>query len=583
MEFNDERQYTRVSVRQKLNSESDDYLERLQQEFLSEKKINPAAKVISKKNEPNLDEKDGERLKSNMMESMRNVDEIGGEPAAKLIIGKPPPILAEGTGNAQIPQKHEHNLINTKKPASNPVKSHGKSEQECEMQQDSNEKPANPGKKKLSLFAQKRLLEKQKRENGNSDPGIEKHGVLKQHVKSFQGFPEVHKDQASFSKKISSVDSQGAICDDNTSKILQMSKGEIDNAYSEIQGVLSEKSIEFLKNRNKKKESCTDELVDIKLGEKAKKVTINEEKNETIKHAPTEEDPANLEEFYKKVLQVGYQNDIAEEKKLEWLMNQSQAKTPTERVLENIKSQSERAARVMKDIIAGGETSDPLLDDPASHLRFDFAGSIVDVLDEIPTSHGLHHHGEDPDDAGYTIPELLHLARSTVPSQRAIAIKTLGNIIHKLNVGAFDSVYQRAIYSCWLEWEGHLYFSAGWGDSHGTVRAESIFSTWTWVVEFSRSHVLRRLESTQGSDFSPDVVACGDIVTRTHEALSKLLSPSFLKSAMDVLSDPTSSGLHKLVYEVIVQLYKGSDDFALIIKNQKNLCYVLESKYAPFL
>lgn len=75
-----------------------------------------------------------------------------------------------------------------------------------------------------------------------------------------------------------------------------------------------------------------------------------------------------------------------------------------------------------------------------SDIRFDFQGNIVelpdteDAIDKIPTHLGLHHHSDNPNLAGYTLPELAHLARSVVPGQRSISIRTLGRILHKLGV-----------------------------------------------------------------------------------------------------------------------------------------------------
>lgn len=69
-----------------------------------------------------------------------------------------------------------------------------------------------------------------------------------------------------------------------------------------------------------------------------------------------------------------------------------------------------------------------------SQCRFDFNGNLVPPTREISsTTHtGLHHHSDDPQLAGYTIPELQRLSRSTFPAQRSVAIQTLGRILHKL-------------------------------------------------------------------------------------------------------------------------------------------------------
>ncbi|KAH7157171.1 RPAP1-like protein [Dactylonectria macrodidyma] len=72
-----------------------------------------------------------------------------------------------------------------------------------------------------------------------------------------------------------------------------------------------------------------------------------------------------------------------------------------------------------------------------SALRFDFAGRFLSprVSRSIPSSKGLHHHGEAPEAAGYTVAELAHLARSAVPAQRCMAYQTLGRILYRLGHG----------------------------------------------------------------------------------------------------------------------------------------------------
>jgi hypothetical protein len=72
-------------------------------------------------------------------------------------------------------------------------------------------------------------------------------------------------------------------------------------------------------------------------------------------------------------------------------------------------------------------------------IRFSFRGELIppSVAATIPVTAGLHHHGDAPDSAGYTIPELAHLARSTYPAQRCIAFQTLGRILYRLGQGEF--------------------------------------------------------------------------------------------------------------------------------------------------
>lgn len=74
---------------------------------------------------------------------------------------------------------------------------------------------------------------------------------------------------------------------------------------------------------------------------------------------------------------------------------------------------------------------------PISALRFDFRGRLISPKKsrEIPITKGLHHHGEAPEAAGYTIGELGIYARSAVPGQRCIAFQTLGRLLYRLGQG----------------------------------------------------------------------------------------------------------------------------------------------------
>lgn len=75
-----------------------------------------------------------------------------------------------------------------------------------------------------------------------------------------------------------------------------------------------------------------------------------------------------------------------------------------------------------------------------SELRFDFKGNLISprqARSEAYVGAGLHHHGDAPSAAGYTVAELGHLARSQVPAQRNIAIQTLGRILYRLGKGLY--------------------------------------------------------------------------------------------------------------------------------------------------
>ncbi|KAH6847353.1 RPAP1-like protein [Chaetomium sp. MPI-CAGE-AT-0009] len=100
---------------------------------------------------------------------------------------------------------------------------------------------------------------------------------------------------------------------------------------------------------------------------------------------------------------------------------------------------------------------------PVSALRFDFRGALIPPRKSraIPVSKGLHHHGEAPEAAGYTIPELARLARSSVAPQRCLAYQTLGRMLYRLGRGDWGEGEGRVLESLeeeagLPEWKGHM-------------------------------------------------------------------------------------------------------------------------------
>jgi hypothetical protein len=63
----------------------------------------------------------------------------------------------------------------------------------------------------------------------------------------------------------------------------------------------------------------------------------------------------------------------------------------------------------------------------SAKARFDFEGNVIAPDHDLPVTRALHHHGDEPDQAGYTLDELFHLARSKFNQQRVLALQTIGN------------------------------------------------------------------------------------------------------------------------------------------------------------
>ncbi|KAJ5288514.1 RNA polymerase II-associated protein 1 N-terminal [Penicillium angulare] len=74
-----------------------------------------------------------------------------------------------------------------------------------------------------------------------------------------------------------------------------------------------------------------------------------------------------------------------------------------------------------------------------SEIRFSLRGELIapNTSLSLPTTLGLHHHGDDPHAAGYTIPELAILSRSTFPAQRCVAWQVIGRILFRLGRAEF--------------------------------------------------------------------------------------------------------------------------------------------------
>jgi hypothetical protein len=120
-----------------------------------------------------------------------------------------------------------------------------------------------------------------------------------------------------------------------------------------------------------------------------------------------------------------------------------------------------------------------------SALRFDFRGEILPPRKarELPTHLGLHHHAEAPNAAGYTIPELARLARSTFPTQRCMAMQVLGRILYRLGMGSYKvQEITNGLWRCVEEGrvvEGLEEAAAAKG-GHMSVKAYATEALWLW-------------------------------------------------------------------------------------------------------
>lgn len=75
----------------------------------------------------------------------------------------------------------------------------------------------------------------------------------------------------------------------------------------------------------------------------------------------------------------------------------------------------------------------------ACYTRFNFNGEIVSHEDDkCHELSALYHHGKEPDKAGYSMEELVLLARSSVDSQRAMALRIWTNVLQKNQFATYN-------------------------------------------------------------------------------------------------------------------------------------------------
>ncbi|MCJ1467471.1 hypothetical protein MMC07_006096 [Pseudocyphellaria aurata] len=124
---------------------------------------------------------------------------------------------------------------------------------------------------------------------------------------------------------------------------------------------------------------------------------------------------------------------------------------------------------------------------PPSSIRFDFRGHLLPprLAAQMSTATGLHHHGAAPEAAGYTVPELAHLARSAFAAQRCIAFQTLGRILYRLGRGDFGHEGELAEGLWGLMEDGKvldLLVEAAGGGEHGnrSCWATATEAVWLW-------------------------------------------------------------------------------------------------------
>ncbi|KAK3745680.1 hypothetical protein QZH41_019009, partial [Actinostola sp. cb2023] len=97
------------------------------------------------------------------------------------------------------------------------------------------------------------------------------------------------------------------------------------------------------------------------------------------------------------------------------------------------------------------QTPSAVKKESGNQARFAFDGSLITRGADIPVNVGLHHHGNEPDAAGYTLEELFVLSRSNFLQQRVVALQTLARIVTQDTQGSFINLLQSSVLSTLLD------------------------------------------------------------------------------------------------------------------------------------
>lgn len=393
----------------------DDDLERLQKEFF-EKETMPSAKVYRTNAPPSLDKPVEKKKRSLFSERLAS-----GSSSA---LDSPMPAL-------EMPSLEESVPVLEKNPNTTTVIEEDEQQQdEFEPVMDPNPEPHVPVSKKMidltSLLGQVLGEIKEHDVKEVSAPTLPIVMENKPARGQVNGFPKpVHRSE--FKKRLEAQRNKSAAgatkgprpeappqvmseepVDENDRRIHEMSQQELDDAREEIMSTLSPESIALLmkglksKNNGPKEETSTTTATKKKVSFEPHVEKVDDDK----------EDLLQMKKQY--FADVPMEND-----KLAWMDNRFL--TP------EIRKQEAQRLKELEEENNESEASE--VEKVYRKVRFDLQGRIIDNTVDIPRHKGLHHHGDEPEKAGYTLAELFYLVRSQVPSQRSMVLITIARII----------------------------------------------------------------------------------------------------------------------------------------------------------
>lgn len=309
-------------------------------------------------------------------------------------------------------------------------------------------------KGKESRFARKRREGKEKT-CGTSKVGAENiavAGIDNVEQARLEGLPD--KSNISRATRNGGVDME-EIEKENEKRIQAMDASEISAAIAELTENMSPETIAFLKSRG------------------ASKVVGKRTESKASERNP--EDQRDLFEA------KGHPElDSADGERLNPLMDPSFAMLRKDK---SVNLDALAWTTPTSQVVPAQKVSDEALRDtfaklgPEMACRYNLDGQKLteEEMDQLPSNIALHHHGSEPDKAGYTLGDLIILVRSSVPRQRLLALRVLNLIIAENSVEVLDTLIEA----------GGVHAAVGviyWRDNIGNKSADLI-SAWLSFLE----------------------------------------------------------------------------------------------------
>ncbi|XP_076033905.1 RNA polymerase II-associated protein 1 isoform X2 [Oratosquilla oratoria] len=141
----------------------------------------------------------------------------------------------------------------------------------------------------------------------------------------------------------------------------------------------------------------------------------------------------------------------------------------------------------------------PLKSNEGFVARFNFEGDLLPYDAQVSVKQGLHHHGEEPGRAGYTLDELFILMRSSVVQQRHVGTRTIANIIRNAKEGLYDGCLDVPIIQLMVEAGLVLLLRFGLDESSALVYVESMRGMYYLLTSEGDENCLDLLESWGGT------------------------------------------------------------------------------------